>query len=181
MRSGLDSCPSQTQNHRHDGRFNPPGEFGAICVVVERATALRELARQAALLGFAVDELLPRTMLRLRLHVRRVLDLRDESVCHAWGMTGSDMSQVSPALPAGAATKRSAFAPPRGVASVSLCSRIGYARAHRWKLTMRPPSRPLLSDERKPSRSAGFSHPATRASNCTGSSEQLRSSAPARA
>ena len=90
-----DLATTLAHNHRHGGRFNPPGEFGAIYVAVERATALRELARQAAFLGFAVDELLPRTMLRLRLHVRRVLDLTDESVCHAWGLAGSDMSQIS--------------------------------------------------------------------------------------
>ena len=81
-------------NERHGGRFNPPGEFGAIYVAVERATALRELARQAALLGFAVDELLPRTMLRLELHVGRVLDLTDPAVCRAWGLPGTDMGAI---------------------------------------------------------------------------------------
>lgn len=90
-----DIATTLAHNHRHGGRFNPPGEFGAIYVSVERATALRELARQAAFLGFVIDELLPRTMLRLRLHVRRVLELTDESVCHAWGLSGSDMSQIS--------------------------------------------------------------------------------------
>lgn len=88
-----DLATTLAQN-RHGGRFNPPGEFGAIYVAVERDTALHELARQAALLGFAVDELLPRTMLRLRLHVRRVLDLTDETVCNAWGLPGTDMSQL---------------------------------------------------------------------------------------
>lgn len=89
-----DLATTLSQNQRGGGRFNPPGEFGAIYVAVERETVLRELARQAALLGFAVDELLPRTMLRLRLHVRRVLDLTDEDVCHAWGLAGSDLSQT---------------------------------------------------------------------------------------
>ena len=87
-----DLATTLPHNHRHGGRFNPPGEFGAIYVAVERTTALRELARQAAFLGFAVDELLPRTMLRLRLHVRRILDLTDETVCRAWGLAGADMS-----------------------------------------------------------------------------------------
>lgn len=90
-----DLATTLAQNHRHGGRFNPPGEFGAIYVAVERGTALLELARQAALLGFAVDELLPRTMLRLRLHVRRALDLTDEGVCRAWGLVGADMSRIS--------------------------------------------------------------------------------------
>ena len=90
-----DLATTLAQNHRHGGRFNPPGEFGAIYVAVERETALHELARQAALLGFAVDELLPRTMLRLRLHLRRVLDLTDEAVCRAWGLVGTDTSRIS--------------------------------------------------------------------------------------
>lgn len=81
-------------DHRHGGRFNPPGEFGAVYVAVERATALRELARQAEFLGFAVEELLPRAMLRLQLHIRRVLDLTDESVCRAWGLAGADMTEL---------------------------------------------------------------------------------------
>lgn len=62
-------------NRRRGGRFSPPGEFGVIYVAVERATALQELARHAAFIGLTVDELLPRTMLRLRLHARQVLDL----------------------------------------------------------------------------------------------------------
>ena len=90
-----DLAATLAQNHRHGGRFNPPGEFGAIYVAVELATALRELTRQAASLGFAVDELLPRTMLRLRLHLRRILDLTDEVVSHAWGLVGTDMSRIS--------------------------------------------------------------------------------------
>jgi RES domain-containing protein len=38
-----DLATTLAYNHRHGGRFNPPGEFGAIYVSVERATALREL------------------------------------------------------------------------------------------------------------------------------------------
>jgi len=66
-----DLATTLAYNHRHGGRFNPPGEFGAIYVTVERATALCELARQAVFLGFAVGELLPLVMLRLQLHVGR--------------------------------------------------------------------------------------------------------------
>jgi RES domain-containing protein len=82
-------------NRRRGGRFSPPGEFGAIYVAVEQATALQELARHAALIGFTVDELLPRTMLRLRLHARHVLDLTDDAVCRTWGLDSSDMTQTS--------------------------------------------------------------------------------------
>jgi RES domain-containing protein len=82
-------------NRRHGGRFSPRGEFGAIYVAVERATALRELARHAAFIGFRVDELLPRTLLHLRLHVRNVLDLTDDAICSVWGLPGVDMSTIS--------------------------------------------------------------------------------------
>lgn len=116
-----DLATTLAQNHRHGGRFNPPGEFGALYVAAERETALRELARQAAFLGFAVDEILPRTMLRLRLHVQRVLDLTDETVCNAWGLSSLDMSQ----LPHGDCWEIARAAHRSGYEAIRFCSATG--------------------------------------------------------
>lgn len=82
-------------NRRRGGRFSPPGEFGAIYVALDQPTVLRELERHAAFIGFTLNELLPRTLLQLRLHAQKMLDLTNPEVCRTWGLAGPDMTHTS--------------------------------------------------------------------------------------
>lgn len=74
---------------REGGRFNPQHEFGALYVSLSRETAVHELRRRARRLAVDVADLLPRTMLRLRLDLERVLDLTDPNVATAWGLSAA--------------------------------------------------------------------------------------------
>jgi RES domain-containing protein len=65
---------------RVGGRFNPPGEFGAVYVAVERRTALAELERRVAASGLPRKQFHPRVILQLRARLSRVLDLTDPTV-----------------------------------------------------------------------------------------------------
>jgi RES domain-containing protein len=51
---------------RAGGRFNPPGEFGAVYVALERKTAMAELERRIAVSGLPRAHFHPRVLLRLR-------------------------------------------------------------------------------------------------------------------
>ncbi|MDE2263386.1 MAG: RES family NAD+ phosphorylase [Gammaproteobacteria bacterium] len=76
---------------REGGRFNPRHEFGALYVSLSRKTAVDELRRRARRLAVDLAELLPRTMLRLRVDLERVLDLTDPSVAAAWGLSAAQL------------------------------------------------------------------------------------------
>lgn len=78
----------ETVRHTSDatnGRFHPQGEFGAIYVACEEATALAELDHRAARLGIERSAMLPRLMLTLHLRLQRILDLSDADTRAAWG------------------------------------------------------------------------------------------------
>lgn len=65
---------------RVGGRFNPPGEFGAVYVALDRETALRELERRISLSGLPREHFLPRVIVQVRARLSRVLDLTDPRV-----------------------------------------------------------------------------------------------------
>lgn len=73
------------------GRYNPPGEFGAVYVSRDQKGLLRELDRRSEKLGIRREDLPPRTLLTLDLHVKRVLDLTDAAVREAWGADIEDL------------------------------------------------------------------------------------------
>lgn len=79
-------------SRREGGRFNPAGEFGALYASLERETSIRELHRLAERLRIPMQELLPRTILTLDVHLQRVLDLTDVGVCQAWGLSAEDLT-----------------------------------------------------------------------------------------
>jgi RES domain-containing protein len=74
-----------------EGRFHVRREFGAIYVAADRETALAELDHKARMAGLSREDLLPRLLLMLDLAVRRILDLTDEDVRRAWGLTTDDL------------------------------------------------------------------------------------------
>lgn len=80
---------------RVGGRFNPPGEFGAIYVALDRGTAMTELERRIALSGLSAQYFHPRVILRMRAHLSSVLDLtdpriREENALDLHTITGND-------------------------------------------------------------------------------------------
>jgi len=72
---------------RVGGRFNPPGEFGAIYVALDRETAVAEFERRVTESGLPREHFHPRVVLRLRARLSRVLDLTDDAVRGSLGMT----------------------------------------------------------------------------------------------
>lgn len=79
-------------NRDAGGRFHIQGQFGAVYVAADRATALAELDHRATRAGLTRAELLPRLLLTLELGARRILDLNDPEVQQAWGLTPSDLA-----------------------------------------------------------------------------------------
>lgn len=75
-----------------EGRFHVRREFGAIYVAADRETALAELDHKARAAGLERQDLLPRLLLTLDLSVRRILDLTDDAVRTAWGLTADDLA-----------------------------------------------------------------------------------------
>lgn len=74
-----------------EGRFHVRREFGAVYVAADRETALAELDHKAGMAGLSREDLLPRLLLTLALAVHRILDLTDESVRQAWGLSAEDL------------------------------------------------------------------------------------------
>lgn len=81
---------------RSGGRFNPPGEFGAIYVSLEKDTAIAELKRRAAQTGIGVDKLLPRILHLIEASLQRVLDLTDEETRRNWGLPIEEITSDDP-------------------------------------------------------------------------------------
>ncbi|MCU0646479.1 MAG: RES family NAD+ phosphorylase [Gemmatimonadaceae bacterium] len=72
-------------NPRVGGRFNPPGEFGALYMTSDEATAWAEL--HARFLREGVPGLPSRMgVLRVLLRAGRFVDLTDANACAAWGV-----------------------------------------------------------------------------------------------
>jgi RES domain-containing protein len=74
------------------GRFHVLREFGAVYVATDRETTLAELDHRARRAGLSREDLLPRLLLTLELAARRILDLTDEAVRKAWGLTLDDLA-----------------------------------------------------------------------------------------
>lgn len=79
------------------GRFNPPGSFPALYLCETRPCAVAELARLGMRHVVGVEGLLPRMLYEYRLELHQVLDLTDEQVRDAIGisvetLTGDDWS-----------------------------------------------------------------------------------------
>ena len=77
---------------REGGRFNPQHEFGAIDVSLSRDTAVAELHRRAQRLGVDVADLFPRTMIRLKVKLERVLDLTNPRIAADWGLSSAQFT-----------------------------------------------------------------------------------------
>jgi RES domain-containing protein len=80
-------------NRNHPGRYHVKGEFGAIYVACEEATALRELDHRAEKAGVPRAALLPRLMLTLHLRVQSLLDLTDDETRTQWGTTLEEITR----------------------------------------------------------------------------------------
>jgi RES domain-containing protein len=96
---------------REGGRFNPQHEFGAVYVSLSRETAVRELRRRAQRLAIDVADLLPRTMLRLRVDLERVLDLTNPSTATAWGVSAAQLrsDDLAPCQEVARAARRNGY------------------------------------------------------------------------
>ncbi len=74
------------------GRFNPPGEFGALYVSHDAATTRAELERRARRAGIEPEDLMPRSLVVVRLGLNRVLDLTDPEERAAVGLDESTVT-----------------------------------------------------------------------------------------
>jgi RES domain-containing protein len=72
-------------------RFNPPGEFGAIYLALDRDTAVRELRRLAAYHNLPVSALMPRKLIIARVRLQRVLNLCTEEGRQAHAVTREEL------------------------------------------------------------------------------------------
>lgn len=77
------------------GRYNPPGEFGAIYTASDEATAWRELHARFAREGIHG---LPRQwgLLRILVTDGKFADIRDPAVCLAWGVDPAALIAADP-------------------------------------------------------------------------------------
>jgi RES domain-containing protein len=73
------------------GRFHVQREFGAVYVAADRETTVAELDHRARMVGLSREDLLPRLLLTLELAASRILDLTDQDVRSAWGLTVEDL------------------------------------------------------------------------------------------
>lgn len=98
-------------SQRAGGRFNPPGEFGALYLACESATAVAELRRRAEGLGIEPGDLLPRTLLTVDAKFRQVLDLTEPAVRREWGLEGEVLSadDLSACQEVGSAARRAGY------------------------------------------------------------------------
>lgn len=69
------------------GRFNPPDSFGALYLCTSRACAVNECRRLADRNALALDAILPRYLYRIEVECDLVLDLTNEAVRAAAGVT----------------------------------------------------------------------------------------------
>ncbi|MGZ3631230.1 MAG: RES family NAD+ phosphorylase [Candidatus Limnocylindrales bacterium] len=83
----------------HGGRWNPPDSFAVLYTAPEPATCLAELARAARLQGLRPADLLPRRLVTYEVRLVRVLDLTDESVLAALGVTTETVVGDDPRRP----------------------------------------------------------------------------------
>lgn len=74
-----------------EGRFRVRREFGAVYVAADRETAFAELDHRARMAGLRREGPPAPASAHLELAVRRVLDLTDEEVRRAWGLTLDDL------------------------------------------------------------------------------------------
>jgi RES domain-containing protein len=71
---------------RDGGRFNPPGEFGALYASIDSATAIAELCRQIVRGAFSVRYYFPRVLLRFDVQLSQVYDLTHPPTMRATGL-----------------------------------------------------------------------------------------------
>jgi RES domain-containing protein len=89
--TNLTETLAASRDHDDCGRFHIRGRFGAVYVACDQDTALAELDYKASLAGLTRADLLPRYLLTLELSGTRVLDLTDETIRQAWGLTKDDL------------------------------------------------------------------------------------------
>lgn len=72
-------------------RFNPPGEFGAIYLSLDRDTAVRELRRLAAYNDLPLSALMPRNLIIARVRLQRVLNLCADEGRRTYAITQEEL------------------------------------------------------------------------------------------
>jgi RES domain-containing protein len=76
---------------RTGGRWNPPGEFGALYVSIDIDTAVAELCRQIIRDRLRVTTLFPRMLMRFTLSLGHVLDVTHGPTAQAVGLSASEL------------------------------------------------------------------------------------------
>lgn len=82
-----------TGSLKQGGRWNPPGEFGAVYTSLNESTARAELRRSAQRRGVEPSDLAPRELVLLRVNLTRVLDLTDPRILSKLGLKPEDLLQ----------------------------------------------------------------------------------------
>ena len=72
------------------GRFNTP-EFGAVYVSREPDTACEELRRRLGRAGESLEQVHPRSIFVLDIHLHQIADIRTVEDLAAWGLAPSDI------------------------------------------------------------------------------------------
>lgn len=88
--AGRDAAAS-AHSHSAGGRWNPPGEFGALYTATDEAGIEGGMERAAAKRGITARDLLPRDIVTLSVSLQRVLDLTDPANLRALGTSAHDL------------------------------------------------------------------------------------------
>ena len=78
-------------SHSAGGRWNPPGEFGALYTTTAEDDIEREIERAAAKRGIAPQDLLPRDIVTIAVSLKKVLDLTDPAVLRALKFSADEL------------------------------------------------------------------------------------------
>ena len=74
------------------GRWNPPGEFGALYTTIVEDDIKREMERGAEKRGISVKDLMPRDIVSIAVSLHTVLDLTDPVVLRALKFNVDDLT-----------------------------------------------------------------------------------------
>jgi len=75
------------------GRWNPPGEFGALYTTTDEHDIEREMERAAEKRGITPRDLLPRDIVTIAVSLHKVLDLTDPAILRAIKFNGEELTE----------------------------------------------------------------------------------------
>jgi len=75
------------------GRWNPPGEFGALYTTTDEDDIEREMERAAEKRGITPKDLMPRDIVTISVFLQKVLDLTDPAVLHALKFNPDELTE----------------------------------------------------------------------------------------